>query len=168
MPLPSVSLNIVYYTTFSPKWQEFTMFFGIKSRPICRHASEDVERDICATVSPMRCRVPALCLVPGINIHVVVEHRNTNLLIGFLNVFIILALVFLALTCVYVVRCLHEQVFQNGQSYGALELSNAKRAGRSFPTDGLFRPFRINQCWRMIAFLRPCSPGYLRIASSIK
>ena len=76
MPLLPVSLNIVYYTTFSPKlgrfWQEFTMFFGIKSRPICRHASEDVERDIRATVSPMRSRVPALRLVPGINIHVVV------------------------------------------------------------------------------------------------
>ena len=99
------------------------MFFGIKSRPICRHASEDVERDIRAFISPMSGRVPALRLVPGINIHVVVEHRNTNLLIGFLNVFVILALVFLALTCVYVVRCLHEQVFQNGKSCGALERS---------------------------------------------
>ena len=128
MTLLSVSLNIVYYTTFSTElgrfWQKFTMFFGIKSRPICRHASEDVERDIRATVSPTRGRVPALCLVPGINIHVVVDHRNTNLLIGFLNVFVILALVFLALTYVYVVRCLHEQVFQNGQSCGALEPSN--------------------------------------------
>ena len=110
------------------------MFFGIKSRPICRHASEDVERDIRATVSPTRGRVPALCLVPGINIHVVVDHRNTNLLIGFLNVFVILALVFLALTYVYVVRCLHEQVFQNGQSCGALEPSNPECAGTNYPS----------------------------------
>lgn len=73
------------------------MFFGIKSRPIRRHASHDVERDIRAFISPTRGRVPALCFVPGINIHVVVEHRNTNLLIGFLNDFIILALVFLVL-----------------------------------------------------------------------
>ena len=80
----------------------------------------------------MRCRVPALCLVPGINIHVVVDHRNTNLLIGFLNVFVILALVFLALTCAHVVHCLHEQVFQNGQSCGALELSNPECAGTHY------------------------------------
>lgn len=97
------------------------MFFGIKSLPICRHTSQDVERDICATVSPTRCRVPALRLVPGINIHVIVEHRNKNLLIGFLNVFVILALVFLALTCAHVVHCLHEQVFQNGQARPTLE-----------------------------------------------
>lgn len=108
------------------------MFFGIKSRPICRHASEDVERDIRATVSPIRGRVPALRLVSGINIHVVVEHRNTNLLIGFLNVFVILALVFLALTCAHVVHFLHEQVFQNGQSCGALELSNPECAGTHY------------------------------------
>lgn len=108
------------------------MFFGIKSRPIGRHASHDVKRDIRAFISPMRGRVSALCFVPGVNVHVVVEHRNTNLLIGFLNVFIILDLVFLALTCAHVVDCLHEQVFQNGQSCGALELSNAKRAGTRY------------------------------------